>query len=88
LRQTPDDNKIIVFNKGNSNGLIPFIPNGGHWAPNSILGDNELWKKVQKIAKKNKASETINKPTPKFKPLCTAYVWLPKYVIILNISLY
>jgi hypothetical protein len=30
FRQTPDDNNIIVFNKGNSNGLIPFIPIGGH----------------------------------------------------------
>jgi len=39
-----------------------------------------LWKKVQKIATKNKASDTINKATPIFKPFCTAKVWLPKYV--------
>ena len=44
------------------------------------MGDNALWKNAQKIAKKNNASDTINKPTPMFKPLCTARVWLPKYV--------
>jgi len=32
------------------------------------------------MAKKNKASDTINKPTPMFNPLCTDRVWLPKYV--------
>jgi hypothetical protein len=32
------------------------------------------------MAKKNKASDTINNATPIFKPLCTAKVWLPKYV--------
>jgi hypothetical protein len=32
------------------------------------------------MAKKKKASETINSATPMFKPLCTAKVWLPKYV--------
>jgi hypothetical protein len=41
-----------------------------------------LWKNVQNIAKKNKASDTINKPTPRFNPLWTARVWLPKYVEI------
>jgi len=44
------------------------------------VGDNALWKKDQKIAKKNNASEIINKATPMFKPLCTARVWFPKYV--------
>ena len=56
------------------------IPEGGQWAPSSPVGDSALWKKVQKIAKKNKASLTINSATPIFKPLCTAKVWLPKYV--------
>ena len=37
-------------------------------------------KNVQNIAKKNKASDTINKPTPRFSPFWTARVWLPKYV--------
>jgi ABC-type cobalt transport system substrate-binding protein len=37
-------------------------------------------KKAQKMAMKNKASETINKITPKFNPFCTAAVWSPKKV--------
>jgi hypothetical protein len=67
-----------VFNKGNSKGFIESIPIGGHLAPNSIVGDNALWKNAQKIAKKNKASDTINKATPIFKPFWTAKVWFPK----------
>lgn len=69
-----------MFNKGNSKGLIDSIPKGGHFAPNSTVGDKALWKKDQKIAKKNKASEIINKATPIFIPLCTARVWFPRYV--------
>ena len=76
----PEHNNNIVLYKGNSNGLIGSIPLGDQRAPNSNIGDIEPWKKVQKIAKKNKASLTINKPTPIFKPLCTAKVWLPWYV--------
>ena len=70
----------LYLSKGNSKGLIASIPIGGHWAPNSTVGDNALWKNAQNIAKKNKASDTINKATPIFNPLCTAKVWLPKYV--------
>ena len=77
---TPDDNNITVFSKGTSNGLIGSIPIGGHWAPNCIVGDKALWKNAQNIAKKNKASETINKRIPVFNPFCTAKVWFPKYV--------
>ena len=80
LRLTPDDSNIIVLSKGNSKELTASTPEGGQWAPSSTLGDSALWKKVQNIAKKNKASLTINKATPIFKPLCTAKVWLPKYV--------
>ena len=76
-----------MFNKGSSNGLTESIPLGGHWAPISAAGDNALWKNVQKIAKKNNASLTINKATPIFRPLCTAKVWLPKYVASLITSL-
>ena len=74
----PDVNNIIVLNKGNSKGLIDSIATGGHLAPNSIVGEIAPWKKVQNIAKKNKASDTINKATPIFKPFCTAEVWFPK----------
>ena len=69
-----------MFSKGNSKGLTASIPLGGHWAPSSTVGDKALWKKAQNIAKKNKASDTINKATPIFKPFCTAKVWFPKYV--------
>jgi len=54
---------------GNSKGSIASIPIGGHIAPNSTAGERALWKNVQNIAKKNKASDTINKPTPMFNPL-------------------
>lgn len=76
-----------MFSKGSSNGLTESIPLGGHWAPISAAGDNALWKNVQKIARKNNASLTINKATPIFIPLCTAKVWLPKYVASLITSL-
>jgi hypothetical protein len=71
---TPDDNNKIVFNNGNSKGFTACIPNGGHWAPNSTLGEIALWKNAQNIAKKKKTSETMNNPTPKFNPFCTALV--------------
>ena len=63
------------------------IPIGGHFAPNSIVGDKALWKNAQNIAKKNNASETIKSIIPKFNPFCTAKVWFPKYVASLIISL-
>lgn len=75
---TPDDNNITVFNNGNSKGFIASIPIGGQSAPSSIVGDKELWKKAQKIAKKNIASEIIKRSTPIFKPFCTASVWFPR----------
>ena len=77
---TPEDNNITVFNKGNSKGFIESIPIGGHFAPNSIVGDKALWKNAQNIAKKKNTSDIINKATPILSPFCTAKVWLPKYV--------
>jgi len=74
---TPDDNKIIVLSKGSSNGFIALIPIGGQWAPNTTVGDNELWKYAQNIPRKNNPSETIKRATPILRPLCTAKVWLP-----------
>jgi hypothetical protein len=67
-----------VFNKGSSNGFIADIPNGGQAQPNSTVGANALWKNAQKIATKNKASDTINKATPIFIPRWTELVWSPK----------
>ena len=77
---TPEANNINVLSKGNSKALIASIPKGGHSEPNSTAGASALWKYAQKIAKKNKASDAINKATPIFKPFCTAKVWLPIYV--------
>jgi hypothetical protein len=37
FRVTPDDNKIIVFNNGNSKGFIPCIPKGGHCAYGTVI---------------------------------------------------
>ena len=62
------DNNITVLSKGNSKGLIASIPIGGHWAPNSTVGDNALWKKAQNIAKKNNPSDTMNRITPILSP--------------------
>ena len=75
---TPEANKIIVFVKGSSNGFIASIPAGGQLVPTSIIGDKDEWKYVQNMARKNNASDNINKPIPIFKPLCTAEVWSPK----------
>ena len=50
-----------MLRRGNSKGFTGSIPIGGHWAPNSTVGVKALWKNAQNIAKKNNASETINK---------------------------
>jgi hypothetical protein len=74
----PDDNRIIVFSNGISNGLSGSIPAGGQCAPSSTVGARALWKYAQKIEIKKNTSLTINKATPKLRPFCTAKVWLPK----------
>lgn len=76
----PDESNKNVFKRGSSKGLTESIPSGGQWDPISVGGDNALWKKAQNMLRKNNASLTMNKATPIFKPLCTAKVWLPKYV--------
>jgi hypothetical protein len=70
----PEESNITVLTNGNSKGSIASIPIGGHIAPNSTAGERALWKNVQNMAKKNKASDTINNATPRFNPLCTARV--------------
>jgi hypothetical protein len=37
---TPEESKIIVFNKGTLQGLKVKIPTGGHLDPNSTFGAN------------------------------------------------
>jgi hypothetical protein len=61
-----------VFSNGNSKGLTGSIPKGGQLAPSSIVGAKALWKNAQNIPKKNNASDTIKRITPKFIDLCTA----------------
>jgi hypothetical protein len=65
---TPDDNKITVLSNGNPHGLIVFIPNGGQTAPIYIDGIKLEWKKLQKKAKKNIISDTINSTIPILRP--------------------
>jgi len=68
---TPEDNKIIVFNKGTFIGLKELIKWGGQICPISILGLNLLWKYPQKKETKKNTSEVINKIIPNFNPSIT-----------------
>jgi hypothetical protein len=62
---------MAVFNKGICSGLKGTIEEGGHIAPNSIVGDSLLWKKAQKKDIKNKTSETIKRIIPHRNPITT-----------------
>lgn len=75
--ETPEDNKIIVFNRGMLIGLNGLIPIGGHCIPISIVGANLLWKNAQKKDEKNITSDIINKIIPHFILLTTFFVWSP-----------
>ena len=83
----PEDSNIIVFNSGSSKGSIASTPVGGQSLPTSTVGDRALWKYVQNIARKNNASDIMNKATPMFIPFWTAKVWSPKYELSVVISL-
>jgi len=74
---TPEESKIIVFNKGTLQGLKVKIPAGGHLEPSSTLGANLEWKNAQKKDKKKKTSEVINKIIPHRSPDTTTWVWEP-----------
>lgn len=52
VTEQPDNNNIIVFKKGTSQGLNTTIPFGGHIEPMSIAGERLLWKNAQKKSKK------------------------------------
>jgi len=60
---------MAVFNRGTSKASRGVIPTGGHTAPTSIVGPNELWKKAQKKEKKKHTSDKINRSIPHFSPL-------------------
>ena len=74
---TPEEIKIMVFNKGTPQGLKTWIPSGGQQEPNSTLGDSLAWKNAQKKDKKKNTSEVINKTIPQCNPKTTILVWSP-----------
>lgn len=75
--EIPEHKRIIVLSIGILIGLNTLIPNGGHFIPSSILGDNLLWRKVQKNEIKKKISDTMNKIIPHFIIKDTIFVWFP-----------
>ena len=77
MTDTPDDNKIKVFNRGILKGLNGLMPIGGQNSPISMFGERLLWKNAQKNEKKNNTSEIINKIIPHFNPLITLRVCKP-----------
>ena len=74
---TPEESKIIVFNKGTLQGLKVKIPTGGHLDPNSTFGANLEWKNAQKNDKKKNTSDVINKIIPHRNPDTTTWVCDP-----------
>lgn len=66
-----------MFRRGTLNGFRGWIPVGGQQQPSSGVGDNLLWKKAQKNAKKNNTSDVINRIIPHRSPLVTYVVWCP-----------
>lgn len=86
VTETPDVIKIIVFNRGILKGSKISIPVGGHFNPNSIVGDRLEWKNLQKNEVKNSTSDVINKIIPHFMPVITWLVWNPWKVLSRVIS--
>jgi len=41
---TPEASNNTVLSNGYLNVFIGYIPIGGHWPPNSTVGDKALWK--------------------------------------------
>lgn len=82
----PDEIKIRELSRGISSGLNGLIPRGGHLNPNSILGDNELWKNLQKNEMKKNTSDTIKSIIPQRILIDTFRVWLPWNVLSRIIS--
>lgn len=76
----------MVFNRGILKGSNGLIPEGGHFIPISIVGDNLEWKKAQKKEIKKNTSDIIKKIIPHFNPSVTLYVWNPWKVLSREIS--
>lgn len=86
VKVAPLLNKTTVLNNGIPKGLIGLIPRGLHSIPTSILGDNALSKKAQKILKKNITSLKIKSIKLNFKASTKVLVWLP--AILSRITVY
>lgn len=68
---------MIVFKRGTLIGLNLIIEIGGHVWPNSILGLNEKWKKLQKNERKNITSDVIKRIIPNLRPFKTSFECKP-----------
>jgi len=78
---TPDEIKIIVFNRGTPQGLKGWIPIGGQYEPSSTFVDRLAWKNAQKNDTKKKTSDVINSTIPHFNPVVTIIVCNPWKVL-------
>lgn len=68
---SPDKRRRDVFRRGTANGFRGSIPIGGHVQPVSGVGARALWKKAQKKARKNIASEAMKRIIPTRSPRAT-----------------
>lgn len=67
----PDKRRRDVFKRGTANGFKGSIPRGGQVHPVSGVGARALWKKAQKKARKNIASDMIKRIIPTRRPRAT-----------------
>lgn len=67
----PERRRRDVFNSGTAKGLRGSIPIGGQVQPVSGVGARALWKKAQKNARKNIASDRIKIIIPTRRPRAT-----------------
>lgn len=68
---SPERRSREVFNRGTANGFRGSIPIGGQVHPVSGVGASALWKKAQKKARKNIASEIMKRIIPTRRPRAT-----------------
>ena len=87
VTETPEDSKITVFRKGNSQISNTAIPKGGQIQPIVTAGFNAIWKYAQKNPKKNITSEDINNAKANNIFFWTAFVCWPSNVASVIISL-
>lgn len=74
---SPEEIKIIEFNRGIAIGLKILIPIGGHISPNSMFGEILEWKNAQKNLINSIISEQMNIIILDFNNLIIFNVWFP-----------